>query len=422
MSARLAWSVIAQRAREHPGLTQVALLGLMARGSLEAVLRRRRRAFTTLSQVHRSSRAAVVRRLVEPFIIANREVAWAPPPASSPAALAAHFGARMAVLKEPTPGERGVVFVMFTELLRMMFAAMDVRRLAADYTIVVEPSWSGYCDEDFLRFTQLGEEVFVLAAQHDDFTFLQRLRSNLVPVPLGPCDWVDPRVAEPFLANPKEYDIVMNGHWGASKRHHVLFRFLRSASRRYEVLLIGGPWEGRTMDDVQQLARHYGVAGQVTFCQRLPYATVMDLTCRARLAVLLSLKEGSNRAIAESLFCNVPVLVLSSHVGGIVKNVVPETGALVPERELGAAIERLLAEPRSPRAWAVRNISCFESTGRLNEILRRHAHTRGLPWTRDIAPRSNSPESRYVSDADARRLAPWNAALATYLAPAGPAA
>lgn len=416
MSITIALDVLRQRARENPTVVHTALLGLMARGGVEAVLQRRQAAVALLSQVHRTSRMPFMRRLVEPYIVANREVTYASPRLTAED-LPTQFGKRIAVLKEPRPesGERGVLFVMFSEMLAPMFSAFDMRRLMADYTIVVEPTWSGYCDADFLRLTQLEDEVFVLAAQRDDYEFLRRLGSNLVPVPLGCCDWVDPRVSEPYLDNPKEFDIVMNSHWGASKRHHVLFRFLRQAKRKYKVLLIGGAWEGRTLADARALAEHFGVAEQLTFHEQLPYDRVMDLTARAKVSILLSLKEGSNRAIAESLFCNVPVIVLANHVGGIVKNVVPQTGELVGESGLEAAVERLLRSDLEPRAWAVDHISCFRSSALLNDTVRRHTLARGLPWTADIAARSNSPESRYVDAGDAARLGPWNARIGRYL-------
>jgi glycosyltransferase involved in cell wall biosynthesis len=416
MNIGITLNLLKQRARENDAMVHTALLGLMARGGVDAVLRRRANAVAVLSQVHRTTRLPTMRRLVEPYIFANRDVTYAAPriPAEG---LPAYFLARMTVLKEPQPGERGVLFVLFTELLALMFAGMDMARLVADYTIVVEPSWTGYCDPDFLRLTQLEDEVFVLGAEPEDYAFLRRLRSNLVPVALGFCDWVDPRVAEPFLGNPKEFDIVMNGHWGASKRHHVLFRFLRRARRKYKVLLIGGAWEGRTIDDVRALAAHFGVASQLTLRERLPYEQVMDLTARARISVLLSLKEGSNRAIAESLFCDVPVIVLANNVGGAKKNVVPETGELVAEHEIEGAVERLLDGNVRPRAWALEHRSCFRSTAHLNAVLREHALAADRPWTRDIAVRANSPESKYVDSRDAARLAPWNARLLEYLKP-----
>jgi glycosyltransferase involved in cell wall biosynthesis len=141
----------------------------------------------------------------------------------------------------------------------------------------------------------------------------------------------------------------------------------------------------------------------------------MDLTCRSKVSILLSLKEGSNRAIAESIFCNVPVVVLSNHVGGIRKNIVPETGLLAEEAHLEAAVDRLIESGISPRKWGVEHISCFKSNEKLNLILREAALRQGRPWTQDIAVRSNSPESSYACAKDAERFSPWNERLKDFL-------
>jgi glycosyltransferase involved in cell wall biosynthesis len=190
---------------------------------------------------------------------------------------------------------------------------------------------------------------------------------------------------------------------------------MRRAKRRYKVLLIGGNWGGKTASDVAALADYYDVKDQLTFVEHIPYERVMDLTCRAKVSLLLSLKEGSNRAIAESIFCNVPVIVLSTHVGGIVKNVQPETGLLVEEAGLEDSVEKLHDSKLNPREWGMTHISFTQSSKKLNDILQAHAVRTGRPWTVGIAARSNSPESKYANADDARRLGPWNRDLASYL-------
>jgi glycosyltransferase involved in cell wall biosynthesis len=357
-----------------------------------------------------------MRRLVEPYIIANVSSIYQAPEALPKPELSRFFGNRLAVLKAPAGGgEKGVLFVMVSDMFRLLHAGMNLPKLLEDYTLVFEPSWSGYCHPELLEYTRWNQETFILAAEEYDFGFLKRLNSNLIPVDLGPCDWVDPRVATPYLANPKEFDIVMNSNWGAWKRHHVLFRMLRNAKQRYNVVLIGVNWSGKTRADIERLASFFGVVDQIVIFEHIPYEQVMDLTCRSRVSILLSLKEGSNRAIAESIFCNLPVVTLSSHVGGIRKNVVPETGLIADERHLEFAISRLLRANLNPREWGLENVSCFKSSEKLNLILREHALRQGRPWTQDIAGRSNSPESKYLYLEDAERLAPWNEALKNYM-------
>jgi glycosyltransferase involved in cell wall biosynthesis len=357
-----------------------------------------------------------MRQLVEPHIIANGDAIYRELRPSSGPDITRLFGSRLLVLKAPASRrEKGVLLVMFSETFRLLHSRINLERLLEDYTLVLEPSWSGYCGPDLLDLARETDKILVLAAEEGDFAFLQRLNSNLIPVELGPCDWVDPRAAEPYLANPKDFDLVMNSMWASLKRHYVLFRMLAGAKRRYKVALIGLPWLGKTRADIERLADFYGVADQLTILDQIPYEKVMDITCRSRVSLLLSLKEGSNRAIAESIFCNVPVVVLSNHVGGIKKNVVPQTGLLIDERNLGPAVTQLLHNKTNPREWGMEHISCFKSSAKLNTILRDHALSEGRTWTQDIAWRSNSPESTYVCASDAERLRPWNADLRNYL-------
>jgi glycosyltransferase involved in cell wall biosynthesis len=411
------WRLVTkQQVLENKWVLHSGLFLLVLWGAVLALFGRRRRAVNALSQVHRTTRSPWMRKLAESYVIANREASYREPHLLAKPDLTRFFGNRLMVLKAPAAGgEKGVLFVMFSSMFRLLHSGMDLQKLLNDYTLIFEPSWSGYCHPDLLEYTRWKEEIFILAAEENDFAFLKRLGSNLVPVGLGPCDWVDPRVAEPYVANEKEFDIVMNSNWGAWKRHFVLFRMLRKAKLRYKVALIGVTWSGKTRTDIERLANFFGVAGQLTIIEDIPYDQVMDLTCRSKLSILLSLKEGSNRAIAESIFCNVPVVVLSNHVGGIRKNIVPETGLLADEAHLESAIARLLEANINPREWGMEHVSCFKSSEKLNAILRNHALKRGQPWTQDLAVRSNSPESRYVFTADAECLRPCNEALKAYL-------
>lgn len=407
-------SLTLRRLRENQCVVNGALLLLSIIGFALAFVGKRKKAARVLSQVHRTARLPWFRKLVEPYISRNRSAFYTelPAPTSADFALAA---GRLLVLKPPRQnGEKGVLFVMFSDTLNVLFSSMNIQRLLHDYTLVFEPSWPGYCDSRLLQYTRFPDDIFVSSPVQDDFAFLQRLRSNLIPVELGACDWVDPHLAEPYLDNRKEYDIVMNAIWAAFKRHFVLFRMLANAKRRYKVALIGVPWDSRNRADIEREAEYYGVRDQLTIFERIPYNEVMDVTCRSRTSMLLSLKEGANRALAESIFCNVPVIVLKNFVGGMFKNVVPATGILAEEHELESAVEHLLKANISPRRWGLEHISCLKSSDRLNSILRDHSAWQGRQWSQDIAARSNSPECRYVFDEDAERLHPYNEGLNDY--------
>ena len=117
------------------------------------------------------------------------------------------------------------------------------------------------------------------------------------------------------------------------------------------------------------------------------------------------------------MFCDVPVILLAEHIGGVRKNVVSQTGLVVPERHLVQSLERVIwGEPSfAPRQWALENISCVASTAVLNRRLRAVAEQEGEVWTRDIVVRSNSLESKYFDPAEAAALAEANAAVAAFV-------
>ncbi len=117
------------------------------------------------------------------------------------------------------------------------------------------------------------------------------------------------------------------------------------------------------------------------------------------------------------MFCDVPVILLAEHIGGVRKNVVSQTGLVVPERHLVQSLERVIwGEPSfAPRQWALENISCIASTAVLNHRLSAVAKLDGEAWTRDIVVRSNSPESKYFDPADDSALAESNAAVADFI-------
>jgi glycosyltransferase involved in cell wall biosynthesis len=325
---------------------------------------------------------------------------------------------RIRVIKQYiSPKEKGVIHVMFSDVIAALPQLVDLRTMNDYFRLVLEPSWAGVCDPGLLQYARASCKNLIMVPDRADYEFIDCLASQLVPVFLGSGDWVDPRVAEPFLGAPKAFDIVVNAHWAPWKRHHVLFSAMSRMKRKPKVALIGVNWGGGDIDRIGRLARFYGVANHVTVFERIPFPKVMEVVCSSKCSVLLSLKEGANRALPESMFCNVPVVLLAENIGGAEKNVVSQTGIVVPERYLAQNLEQVLAGEFTfaPRQWALDNISCVASTATLNSRLRVTAEQEGETWTRDIVVRSNSPESKYFDLADEESLAETNAAVMAFL-------
>ncbi|HWQ27572.1 MAG TPA: glycosyltransferase [Dehalococcoidia bacterium] len=301
----------------------------------------------------------------------------------------------------PATGEKGVLLLAYTEAARRFAAMYDLGRVAPRYMIVLEPSWWGYQDETFLCFVGRDAHVIVQAPWRPDYEFILDLSCNLTPTRLGAGDWVDPAAFTPRHGTPKKFDLAVVSSWSPVKRHSDLFRALavlkHMGHRSIRVVLVGYPVEW-TLADVMRLARRYGVADLCTFYEGISHAEVADVLARSRAYILLSRREGANRAWYEALFCDLPVAIYRHHRGVNIDAITPEVGVLFDEHDLPHAIMRLL-DPEvayQPRQWAMRNTGAYVATEHLNRLLRELAVADGLPWTEDIVAKKNAPNLMYA--------------------------
>ena len=406
-----------QKTRESHRLQEISLSALACLGSALILFRKKNTAWTVLSQVHRSTRSTKLRSLVEPWLIRNRYLTFIKTDTTNYASeLTQALGWRLMVLKPPiSPSEKGVLLIKFSELLHKVAVTFDVKKLLRDYTLLIEPSWSGYCDRDFIYFSQFSDPIFIETPDSSDFDFLSRLNSNLIPLRAGSGDWVDPEIAAPYLSLPKIYDLVMNAHWGRWKRHHVLFNAIKDMD--IKVALIGFAWDGRTIKDIKKLAEYYHVLDKLEIFDRIPFTEVMRINAQSRFSILLSRKEGANRSIPEAMFADTPAIVLRETIGGVTKNVSSRSGWVCQEKELREVISAVMRGTRtdfSARQWAIEHISYIKSTDYINRCLMERAIADGNQWTMNIAPRKNSPELTYANPEDPGIFHSHNAALTQY--------
>jgi glycosyltransferase involved in cell wall biosynthesis len=307
------------------------------------------------------------------------------------------------VLKAPSPTtpERGVILIKYTEAIRRFAAVYDIAAMAPKYQVVLEPSSWGYQDDTFLMFIGSDVDAVVMSPWSEDFRFIESLQSNLKPVTIGAGDWVDPLTFSPKVGGVRLFDLVVVSSWSPVKRHRVLFDALKRLQRmghELKVALIGYPQDW-SKDDIAALASARGVAHMCTFFDSLSHPEVAEVVSNSRLYVLLSLREGANKALYESLFCDTPVLVYRRHRGVNVSIVEPNLGMLVdndvslPQTILDALA---LAPSLQPRRWAEENTGYPVTTQRLNGVLRDLSERRGTPWVTDIVEKKNAPELRYV--------------------------
>jgi glycosyltransferase involved in cell wall biosynthesis len=324
------------------------------------------------------------------------------------------------LLKRPNPriGERGVILLKYLYSFAEFPALFDLRRVADQYQIVLEPSWTGYAEAPFFLYVGADLDVLIQCTQPDDARFFDQLNVNFRTVPLGGGDWVDYDLFRPIPDSVRDYDVAMVASWTPWKRHDVLFRALAKLKPRCQprVALIGAG-TGAERKIIERQMEVIGIRSQCEIFERVPAATVANILARSKVAILLSKLEGTNKGIHEALFCDTPVIVYRHHIGLNMRTVNPMTGILADDHELSDAIENMISAPQAfqPRSWALANTGYCRSTNQINTMLREMALQRGNPWTIDIVPKVNRPHAQYKLEEDRIAFEPLFDGLAGFL-------
>jgi glycosyltransferase involved in cell wall biosynthesis len=314
------------------------------------------------------------------------------------------------VLKRRTRDEKGVILLKYVRTFDAVVAMLDLPRLMQHYTFVLEPCWAGYCDPSLLMFIAPGHPVIVQCFTEDDTRFVAALGPPLVPVRLGPADWVNADLFKPRQLETKPYDLVMVANWGSHKRHAQLFKALAQVrDRNVRALLIGFPWSGRTADDIRREAASIGnELVQVDVIEKVPAAEVADHVSQSKVFVFLSKKEGDNKALVEAMFTDVPAIVFDKTIGGAGSRINASTGIFSSDEDLHANILHMLDHYRefSPRQWALEHSGSLVATKILNDVLKKTITAAGGQYTEDIVEKTNSPNLAYKDDGWRARFRP----------------
>jgi glycosyltransferase involved in cell wall biosynthesis len=307
--------------------------------------------------------------------------------------------------------EKGVVLVNYEGQYARLLRLPDLKGFAARYTLIIGPSWHPPHSLVNCVFAEAyPDKVFSLISNARELQILPRLSPKLVPLPLYGSSWVNPSLYKPLPPTQRDVDILMVANWGKFKRHHALFRALSGIPEDVRVLLIGQDQDGRTAETIREEARAYGVDKRLTLLHDVPYPEVAKAYCRSKVSVILSRREGSCVAIAESLFADTPAAIYADAAIGSRAFINETTGKLLEYTNLAGQLMEFLAAANagqySPRKWAESNISCFRSADTLNEILRRHALAEGRDWTQDVAAVTWCPDQQLALAEDRIRLLP----------------
>jgi glycosyltransferase involved in cell wall biosynthesis len=315
------------------------------------------------------------------------------------------------VLKSPGSNERGVLALQYSYVYPLLIKLFDLDKFASRYYLVLEPSWSGFCDLNVLIYTKLQHPVFVGSIEPRDTEFIGRLRSNLVGAPFSSNTWVDDRIFRPLQDIRRDADIIMVAGWARYKRHHAFFRALGELRRRKvqpKVILAGYPID-LDKEDILAQADVYKVRDLLEVHEWSTPVEVNVLLNRAKVNVLWSRREGVNRAIIESMLAGTPCIVREGlNYGHRYPHINSQTGRFSSEKDLSHNLFELIENYArySPRDWVLANMSCLKTAARLNETIKAKAKQFGENWTTDIVPKVNELNCvRYYHASDEQRFA-----------------
>ncbi len=303
------------------------------------------------------------------------------------------------VLKRASTDEKGVILLKYARTFDAVIALFDLEKLLHRYIFVLEPCWAGYCDPSILMYIQPGHPVFVQCFTEEDHAFIESIGLPLIPLRLGPADWVNTELFSRAPGGMKVYDLVMVANWEAHKRHAELFRALsRIKGRALRVLLVGFPLGNRTVQDIRREASVINNPMiDIEFREKLPPHELADAVGQCKAFVFLSKKEGDNKALVEAMFLNVPAIVYENTIGGARSRINSSTGILSSDEELPDRILYMIDHYNEfrPRDWALRHTGSTISTRRLNEAIRERLHELGQRFTEGIEEKTNSPNLDY---------------------------
>jgi glycosyltransferase involved in cell wall biosynthesis len=273
------------------------------------------------------------------------------------------FEAMAIVLRSHTVPQKGILLLKYSYSFPLFFAMYDVDLVAERYHIVLEPSWTGYCDGSILCYAGLKNPVFVQSLESKDSALLLNISENLIPVEIGANWWVDHRIFRPRASIKKDSDICVIASWSRFKNHEEIFdavRLLKKMGNILKLILIGYSVD-MTKEDILHLAMHKGIAEQVEIYEGITSDQVAIHLCRCKVNLVWSKREGVNRAIIEGFLCNVPgILREGFNYGTKYKYINDSTGTFSSKDMLVQNLQQLCENYKryNPRKWVMDNQTC----------------------------------------------------------------
>ncbi|WP_372997847.1 glycosyltransferase [Marinobacter sp.] len=295
--------------------------------------------------------------------------------------------------------EKGIILLKFTNSFGVLFQKYDFNRISEDYYIVLEPSWAGYCLPEIIVWASLNNPVIIQATDSCDLNFLTLVSDNLNGIPIGSSNWVDDSYFYPISGTKKVYDVLYVTNYNRIKRHHIFFKAISKAvtvDPCFRAAIACGA-AGSDREVIFDLMDYYEVKDFIDIYESINKEKLNELINSSYCNVLLSLKEGSNRSLFETMFSGVPVILHKNNVGVRKDYINSLTGLLADDDSLLSAIIWIKDhfDQFDPLKWAIENISPEITTENLVSVIRKIEANQQWGRSSEIFVKVNSPEAKY---------------------------
>lgn len=279
------------------------------------------------------------------------------------------------ILRSATDNKKGVLLIKYSYAFPLFLYMFDVSKVMSRYHVILEPSWTGYCDGTILCFANMPSKVFVQSLEPKDSDFLLNVTKNIIPIPIGSNWWVDHRVFRPRPDIVKDIDLCVNASWAKFKCHEEIFAAvskIKQGSRLIKLLLIGYPIGEMTSDDILALAKKYGIEDQVEIQEKIPSEKVAENMARCKANIVWSKKEGVNRSIIEGFLCDVPgILREGFNFGHKYEYINEATGTFASQSNLVEVLVQVIDNYQmyGSRNWVLNHMTCQHASAVLENAL-----------------------------------------------------
>ncbi|WP_421842847.1 glycosyltransferase [Marinobacter algicola] len=295
---------------------------------------------------------------------------------------------------------KGVMLLTFSHTFSFFIKHDNWDRLNQNFAFILEPSWAGYADPDILAFAQAAEHCVIQASEIKDRILINTIFPEVPCIDTGASNWIDDRFFyfdKDCSVESKEFDAIYVANLNPIKRVYRAIDAVKEAKKLksdIKVAIVCAGWGSGSYDELRSHIAYRGVVDNLTLFEGMAQDKLLDLVLRSKCSILLSLKEGSNRVLFESMFLDVPVICISENVGVNKSYINSQTGILIPDKLVDKALCFMVDNYTkfSPRRWAMRSISPEVTTKSLSELLEGYY---GVDLNCKLEIKVNSPEVQY---------------------------